>query len=79
MHLVAKHGYPESYNSVVSFVRSRYPRPMIRTYQRVETLPGAQTQTDWGEFPRVDVGEGPVPRKGAMYTDYRRGAGIFPP
>ena len=31
MHLVAKHGYPESYNSVVSFVRSRYPRPMIRT------------------------------------------------
>ena len=60
-HLVAEHGYPGSYNSVVRFVRSRYPRPRIRTYQRVETLLGAQTQTDWGEFPRVDVGEGTVP------------------
>ena len=119
-HLVAEHGYPGSYNSVVRFVRSRYSRPRIRTYRRVETLPGAQTQTDWGEFPRGDVGEGPVPlqafvkvlshsrkpalvwsksedeldglschngalwrsvtyRKGAMYTDDRRGAGIFPP
>jgi hypothetical protein len=35
--------------------------PRIRTYRRVETLPRAQTQTDWGEFPRVDVGEGTVP------------------
>lgn len=27
----------------------------------METPPGAQTQTDWAEFPRVDVGEGPEP------------------
>jgi len=27
----------------------------------VETPPGAQTQTDWGEYPRMDVGDGPEP------------------
>ena len=27
-----------------------------RTYRRVETPPGAQTQTDWGVFPRVQIG-----------------------
>ncbi len=35
----------------VRFVRARYPRPKIRTYRRVETPPGAQSQTDWGEYP----------------------------
>lgn len=60
-HLAAEHGYAGSYKSVVRFVRSHYPRPKIRTYRRVETPPGAQTQTDWAEFPRVDVGEGPEP------------------
>jgi transposase len=42
-------------------VRAKYPRPAIRTYRRVKTPPAAQTQTDWGEFPRVDVGDGPQP------------------
>jgi transposase len=60
-HLLAEHGYPGSYMSVVRYVRAHYPRPKIRTYRRVETPPGAQTQTDWGEYPRMDVGEGPVP------------------
>ena len=60
-HLLAEHGYPGSYMSVVRYVRSHYPRPKIRTYRRVETPPGAQTQTDWGEYPRVDVGEGRQP------------------
>jgi hypothetical protein len=27
----------------------------------VETPPGAQSQTDWGEYPRVDIGDGPEP------------------
>jgi transposase len=54
-HLVAEYGYEGSYPSVVRFVRSRYPRPRIRTYRRVETPPGAQSQTDWGEYPRVVV------------------------
>ena len=60
-HLLAEHGYPGSYMSVVRYVRSHYPRPKIRTYRRVETPPGAQTQTDWGEYPRMDVGEGRQP------------------
>lgn len=59
-HLLAEHGYAGSYNSVLRYVRAHYPRPKIRTYRRVETPPGAQSQTDWAEYPRVDVGEGPV-------------------
>lgn len=57
-YLVEVHEYPGSYNSVRRYVRGKYPRAKIRTYRRVETPPGAQTQTDWGEFPRMDVGEG---------------------
>jgi transposase len=58
-HLVAEHGYGHSYRSVLRYVRARYPKPRIRTYRRVETPPGAQSQTDWGEYPRVDIGDGP--------------------
>lgn len=60
-HLCEQHGYLGSYRSVLRYVRARYPRPRKRTYRRVETVPGAQTQTDWGEYPAVDVGSGPVP------------------
>jgi len=60
-HLVTEYGYASSYRSVLRYVRSHYPRPRIRTYRRVETPPGAQSQTDWGEYPRVDVGSGPEP------------------
>jgi transposase len=58
-HLVAAHGYGASYKSVVRYVRARFGVPKIRTYRRVETPPGAQSQTDWGEFPRIDLGDGP--------------------
>lgn len=60
-HVVRCHGYRGSYRSVLRYMRAHYPRPKIRTYRRVETPPGAQTQTDWAEYPRVDVGEGPEP------------------
>jgi transposase len=60
-HLVGEHAYEGSYRSVLRFVRARYPRPRIRTYRRVETPPGAQTQTDWGEYPAVDLGAGAEP------------------
>jgi transposase len=60
-HLVAAYGYTGSYNSVRRYVRTHYPRPRLRTYRRVETPPGAQTQTDWGEYPRMDVGDGLEP------------------
>lgn len=58
-HLVGEYGYRGSYRSVLRYVRSHYPRPKVRTYRRVETPPGAQTQTDWAAYPQVDVGEGP--------------------
>ena len=60
-HLVREYDYAGSYRSVLRYVRARYERPKLRTYRRVETPPGAQTQTDWAEYPRVDVGEGPEP------------------
>lgn len=60
-HVVREHQYTGAYLSVLRYVRRHYPRPRLRTYRRVETPPGAQAQTDWGEYPRVDVGVGPVP------------------
>lgn len=59
--LVTEHGYEGSYPSLVRYVRARYPRPQLRTYRRVETPPGAQVQTDWAEYPRVDIGAGEEP------------------
>jgi transposase len=54
-HLVHTYGYEGSYRSVLRFVRAHYPKPKIRTWRRVETVAGAQSQTDWGEYPRVVV------------------------
>ena len=53
-HLVYEWGYEESYRSVLRYVRRHWLKPKIRTWRRVETPPGAQSQTDWAEFPRVD-------------------------
>src|SRR5262245_9488338 len=53
--LRAEHDYPGSYKSVRKFVRAHYARPPIRPFRRVETPPGAQTQSDWGEFRQVDL------------------------
>ena len=60
-HLVDEYAYDGGYRSVLRYVRAKYPKPKKRTYRRVETPPGAQGQTDWGEFPAVDVGRGPEP------------------
>src|SRR5205823_1903396 len=62
--LRAEYGYDGSYKSVRKFVRARYGRPPVRPFRRVETPAGAQTQSDWGEFRRVDLGdtEGPTTR-----------------
>jgi transposase len=57
--LLAEHGYDGSYQSVLRFVRARYPQPRLRPFRRVETPPGAQAQLDWGEFAGIDLGDGP--------------------
>jgi hypothetical protein len=43
------------------YVRANNPKPKIRTWRRVEIPPGAQMQTNWAEYPTMDVGEGPEP------------------
>lgn len=58
-YLVAECRYDGSYKSVVRFVRGHGPRPKIRPFRRVETPPGAQVQVDWGDWPGVDIGDGP--------------------
>ena len=55
--LRTEYAYNGSYKSVRKFVRARYGRPPIRPFRRVETPPGAQTQSDWGEFRQVDLGD----------------------
>ena len=55
--LRAEYGYNGSYKSVRKFVRARYGRPPIRPFRRVETPPGAQSQSDWGEFRSVALGD----------------------
>jgi transposase len=54
-----EYAYAGSYKSVLRFVRARYPKPRLRPFRRVETPPGAQAQADWGEFPGIDIGDGP--------------------
>ncbi|MFC1482587.1 IS21 family transposase, partial [Myxococcota bacterium] len=66
--LVAEHHYEGSYKSVLRFVRAEYPKPRIRTYRRVETPPGAQSQTDWVEYPRVVLGGSVVPLHAFIMT-----------
>jgi transposase len=60
--LRAEHGFDGSYKSVRKFVRARFGRPRIRPFRRVETPPGAQTQSDGGEFRGIDLGgpDGPT-------------------
>lgn len=60
--LVADYGYEGSYKSIRKFVRSRFGAPPRRPFRRFESPPGAQAQSDWGEFRSIDVGgpEGPT-------------------
>ncbi len=51
----------DTIRSVLRYVRARYPKPWIRTWRRAETVAGAQSQSDWGEYPRIIL-EGVVSR-----------------
>lgn len=55
--LVDEHEYPGSYKSVLKFVRTGFPPPKRRPFRRVETPPGAQMQTDWGEYGGIEIGD----------------------
>ena len=60
--LQADYDYPGSYKSVRRYVRSRFPAPKRRPFRRVETPPGAQSQSDWAER-WVDIGDPQGPTK----------------
>ena len=68
--LVHKWECEGSCRSVLRCVRRRWPRPKMRTWRRVEAPAGAQSQTDWGESPEVEVevevGDGPHRRRGGI-------------
>jgi len=55
--LQAEHGYGGSYKSVRKHVRKHFPGPKRKVYRRVETPAGAQSQSDWGEFRSVEIGD----------------------
>jgi hypothetical protein len=67
-HLVAEYGYARTYLSVLRYVRARYRQPTRRTCRRMEMPPGAQEQTDWGEYPRVDLATRPEPLSAVART-----------
>ncbi|MEK6235868.1 MAG: helix-turn-helix domain-containing protein, partial [Planctomycetales bacterium] len=54
-HLVEDHKYDGSVKSVRKYVWTRFPKPKLRPFRRIETPPGAQTQSDWCEV-NVDLG-----------------------
>jgi len=45
--LVEEFEFIGSYKSVAKYVRNQFDRPKLRPFRRVETPPGAQTQSDW--------------------------------
>jgi transposase len=66
--LVQEHDYGGSYKSVRKYVRTQFPAPKLRPFRRVETPPGAQTQSDWLEM-TLDLGDaGPTKLYGFLMT-----------
>ena len=47
--VVDDYQYKGSYKSVAKYVRTHFEKPKLRPFRRVETPPGAQTQSDWME------------------------------
>lgn len=54
-YLMEEHRYPGSLRSLQRYFRAHRPAPARRARRRVETVPGAQGQADWAEFPAVRV------------------------
>src|SRR4051812_25991301 len=80
-YLRAEYGYTGSYKSVRKFVRARYGRPPVRPFRRVETPAGCQSQSDWGEFRRVDLGDSDGPTTVYAFvmvlSHHRKEAGVW--
>jgi len=61
-YLREEHEYSHSYKAVLRYVRTKFPAPKRRPFRRVETPPGAQTQSDWLEL-ASDIGDTGGPTK----------------
>ena len=55
-YLVDEYRYSGSYKSVRKYCRETFPAPKKRPFRRIETPPGAQTQSDWLEA-TIDISE----------------------
>lgn len=60
-HLVAEHDYECSYRSVLRYVRGSLPESKHQDLSADGDFSGAQVQSDCGEYPVVDVGNGAEP------------------
>ncbi len=58
--LVAEHDFTGSLRGLQRYFRRHFPKPALRARRRVETPPGAQSQADWAEWPRVWIAGRPV-------------------
>jgi transposase len=58
--LVAEHDFTGSLRGLQRYFRRHFPKPARRARRRVETPPGAQSQADWAEWPRVWIAGRPV-------------------
>jgi transposase len=58
--LVAEHDWTGSLRGLQRYFRRHFPKPALRARRRVETPPGAQSQADWAEWPRVWISGRPV-------------------
>jgi transposase len=57
-YLQETHGYRGSYQSVRRYIRRKFGAPKRWPYRRIETPPGAQSQSDWAQR-NIDIGDGP--------------------
>src|SRR5581483_1864337 len=56
--MVKERGYPGGPDHFRSIVARFRPRPPAEAYLRLRTLPGEQTQVDWGHFGKLRIGQG---------------------
>lgn len=55
--MVTERGYVGSVDHFRHFIALHRPRPKHEAYHRLRTLPGEQTQVDWGHFDTLQIGK----------------------
>jgi len=59
--MIAARGYEGSEVQTRRLVRRLRPRPVAEAYLRLRTLPGEESQVDWGHFGKIQVGRAQRP------------------